>query len=136
MKKLEIVVKTDEVLKLLGRLRLNIENIPKSIKLGEVIAETLRRNVTVKTGRLRRSITVRGLNILMTPHWKYTEYGVKPYTILPKKAKVLVFKVGKKTVFTRKVEHPGFKGQKWVAKSLGEARQRLVEVLKQLVIKG
>lgn len=89
-----------------------------------------------ENGRLRESITVRGLNVLMASHWKYTEYGVKPHKSLPKKAKVLAFQVKDETVFAKKVKHPGFKGRRWVRKSLDEAKKRLREVLKQLVLKG
>lgn len=48
--------------------------------------------------------------------------GTRPHEIRPKKAKVLVFNVGGRTVFTQKVRHPGTKPNRFLldaARALG-----------------
>ena len=42
------------------------------------------------------------------------ENGFAPHEIKPRHAKVLVFKKGGKMIFTKKVNHPGFKGESYL----------------------
>lgn len=44
--------------------------------------------------------------------------GTKPHTIKPKNAQALKFEIGGKTVFAKKVEHPGIEARKFVEKML------------------
>jgi HK97 gp10 family phage protein len=71
----------------------------------------------IKTGTLRDSITIRyespthaeiGPEV---PYGVYQEFGTKgPYEIKPKRAGgVLAFQIGGKTVFAKRVMHPGIK---------------------------
>jgi len=81
----------------------------------------------VKTGRLRASINVEntGTSLVIdagVPYGMYQEFGTGsrgeyptgPYEIRPKNSKFLVFKVGGKTVFTKKVVHPGVKAHPYL----------------------
>lgn len=77
----------------------------------------------VKTGNLRKSLSVRvdtdrvtiGPNMRQAPYAGYVEFGTAPHTILPKRGKYLVFTIGGKKVFARKVNHPGTQAQPYVA---------------------
>jgi len=78
--------------------------------------------VPVKTGKLRRSLSIKvesskviiGPNETQAPYAGYVEFGTRPHEILPKKGKYLVFTVGGKKVFATKVNHPGTQPQPYV----------------------
>jgi hypothetical protein len=91
----------------------------KRAALLRVSNDVLRR----RTGNLARAIG-RGLFRVQTrPHGvtgllgvggeayyaRYLEYGTRPYTIVPRRAKALSFTVGGETIFARRVQHPGLK---------------------------
>jgi len=44
---------------------------------------------------------------------RWTDRGTRPHVIRAKRGKVLVFKVGGRTVFAKQVQHPGYKGSGW-----------------------
>lgn len=66
-----------------------------------------------QTGNLRRNIwrrvesAARGVIGVGEKYGAYVEFGTKPHIITPKKARVLKFKSGGKTIFARKINHPG-----------------------------
>jgi hypothetical protein len=72
--------------------------------------------VPVRSGKLRGSIGIKvegdkviiGPDVTVAPYAPFVEFGTQPHDIKPKKAGgVLVFTVGGKKVFARKVHHPG-----------------------------
>lgn len=80
----------------------------------------------VRTGALRQSISIHydgptkatiGPEV---PYGAFQEFGTKgPYAIAPKKpGGVLVFQTGGKTVFARKVMHPGVKAHPYMRPAL------------------
>jgi hypothetical protein len=103
------------------RLRLAQTLAPKrmDIWLHEVVGPKLKTAMQdaapVDTGNLKSKI------ILITepgkirvgthgvPYTKYVVEGTAPHDIVPKTSSVLVFKVGGKTVYAKKVRHPGTK---------------------------
>jgi hypothetical protein len=48
-------------------------------------------------------------------HSTFIEAGTRPHVILPRRARVLVFQVAGRTVFARRVNHPGTKAR-WVVR--------------------
>jgi phage gpG-like protein len=92
--------------------------------LGEREAKSL---VGVKTGHLRRSIistpassvggSVSAMYGTNTLYAKHHEFGTKPHTIVPRRAKALRFQAGGRTVFARKVNHPGTAGRFYMRNS-------------------
>jgi hypothetical protein len=88
----------------------------------EHIMADLRDGAPEDTGATRRGITKTpaGSPPLLavqvaskTPQGEWYEEGTKPHVILPVRGKVLVFKVGGDTVFTRRVDHPGQRARPW-----------------------
>jgi HK97 gp10 family phage protein len=84
-----------------------------------ILAE-MESRVPVRSGELRRSLQIKvetdkvtiGPN---TPYAGYVEFGTQPHEIRPKSAGgVLVFTIGGRKVFTKKVHHPGTKAQPYV----------------------
>lgn len=89
----------------------------------QILAE-MESRVPVKTGRLRGSLGIVvgtdrvtiGPNESIAPYAGYVEFGTKPHDIKPKPGnKYLVFQVNGKTIYARKVHHPGTKPQPYVA---------------------
>ena len=76
----------------------------------------------VKTGNLRQSLGIKvgndrvtiGPNLTQAPYGGYVEFGTKPHEIRPKKGKYLVFTIGGKKIFTKKVNHPGTQAQPYI----------------------
>ena len=84
-----------------------------------ILAE-MEARVPVRSGELRRSLQIKvesdkvtiGPN---TPYAGYVEFGTQPHEIRPKKTGgVLVFNIGGRKVFTKKVNHPGTRAQPYV----------------------
>lgn len=59
------------------------------------------------------------------PYARAHEEGTDPHIITPKKAKVLRFTVGNKTVFARRVRHPGTKPRLYMKGSYERVRDRM-----------
>lgn len=110
------------------------------------LADSIRSNAQqmapVKTGRLRSSITVEntGTSLVIdvgVPYGMYQEFGTGSrgeyptgqYEIRPKNKKFLAFKVGGKTVFTKKVMHPGVKAHPYLRPSTMKAVSELSSAL-------
>jgi hypothetical protein len=90
---------------------------------GKRILQTEKEEVPVKTATLKRSITFdyRPIQASIFPTVKYAlplHDGSKPHTIVPSKKRVLAFKSGGKMIFTRKVKHPGYKGNRFVERTV------------------
>jgi hypothetical protein len=80
------------------------------------------RMLKTRTGHLKRSgfweLQGDGLTaeIGYTAHYaRWLHEGTRPYTIVPKTAKALRFKVGKQVIFAKRVRHPGLRGWPLVA---------------------
>lgn len=101
-----------------------------------------------QTGNLRRSIfkEVRGAEYGRVyvssdaPYAEGVEKGTKPHVIRPKNGKHLVFKAGGKTIFAKKVNHPGSKpypfmepafveNEPKIARQYEDIAQKIVELL-------
>lgn len=62
--------------------RIEREARPTIHRLAREVAENVKRTVNVKTGRLKRSVKVRGNKVFIgTDHWHYIEYGTRPHII-------------------------------------------------------
>ncbi len=93
-------------------------------EIGGFIADTMREKAPVRTGFLRRSISVKkGSNFVAVgptaAYALFVEYGTKPHIIEAVHAMALAFQLGGRTVFAKRVFHPGFPG-KFFVKSTGE----------------
>jgi len=85
--------------------------------------------VPVKTGRLRKSIRRKNASMkraTVVAHFTapMVDAGTKPHTIVPKRAKNLVFQAGGQTIFARKVHHRGARAQPFRQKAAREALRR------------
>lgn len=111
---------------------------------GELIAKTMREKAPVKTGFLRDSIVIRknsdwvevGPTAFYAP---FVEFGTRPHIIEPVHASVLAFEIGGRTVFARRVYHPGFPGRFFVRGTKEECLLKIQAIVKetyQLLFRG
>jgi hypothetical protein len=93
---------------------------------GKTVLATEKQEVPIKTGQLRRSITMdyRPISVSIYPTVKYAlpvHEGSKPHIILPVRKTVLAFKKGGKMIFARRVNHPGNKPNKFVERTVSKS---------------
>jgi len=103
-----------------------------------------RREAPIKTGNLRRSITKRKPSILVgelhsnarsngRTYWQDVQYGTAPHTITPKNGKFLVFEKDGKTIYARKVNHPGTAANPFVTRTLNKSIPKFKEYFHQVL---
>jgi len=124
----------------LKELRKMLEEIPEQVRgiLEDLTRETYEKAVQYapeRTGFLRRNIvwSVEGLTgrvISQAPYSAYVEFGTRPHMIFPRRARVLRFEVGGRTVFARYVHHPGTRGRFFMRRALQDALSRLSEFIR------
>jgi hypothetical protein len=90
---------------------------------GKTILATEKEEVPIKTGQLRRSITLdyHPISVSIYPTVNYAlpvHEGTKAHIILPVRASVLAFKKNGKMVFVKRVNHPGSKANKFVERTV------------------
>lgn len=89
--------------------------------------------VAVKTGALRQSIheepvqhnPLIGRVLVGQKYGRDLEYGTRPRTITPVRAKMLAFSVGGSMVFARSVNHPGTKPQPFLVPALHNNAEKI-----------
>lgn len=90
---------------------------------GKLILATEKTEVPIKTGQLRRSITLdyRPISVSVYPTVKYAltvHEGAKPHVIIPIRKQVLAFRKNGRVVFAKRVNHPGNKPNKFVERTV------------------
>lgn len=80
---------------------------------------------------------IAGTNVVYAPH---IEFGTKPHVIVPKNKKTLAFQIGGTWIFTKKVNHPGFKGSSFMRYAAEKQKQpfqrRMIAALNRLINAG
>jgi len=94
------------------------------------------RVVMGRTGRKGQGKNIRG-RIVQPFYGAIVEAGAVPHDILAKSGKLLHFVVGGKTIFTRKVHHPGFAAKPFLRPSaerrLPDLKTTLEDILRPIV---
>lgn len=102
--------------------------------LGHRIVINARRRVNVGTGELRDSIGRRvstgGRHVSLTVfatarHARYVHDGTRAHAIVPLNAKALRFAMGGRSVFARRVWHPGYGGNPFLTDAIVDELERL-----------
>jgi len=88
---------------------------------------------TVRTGRLRSSINAIVKNDYQfgvtsnVVYAKVHELGIGPYMIRPRNKKFLKFQIGARTIFSKKVRHPGQKARHWMSEPMYKELQEYIK---------
>ncbi|GIU71589.1 MAG: hypothetical protein KatS3mg003_1068 [Candidatus Nitrosocaldaceae archaeon] len=103
-------------------------------KAREEFSKILKRNVPIKTGALKRSIKVTRINNELTLYAKkyflYLDKGTKSHRIKPRSAKVLAFKIGDKTYFSKGHKVRGIKRMNIFQRSKEQLRRFIINQIK------
>lgn len=102
------------------------------------VASEAKKTAPKRTGFLAASIGYRVLRgsaevAATAPYASYVEYGTKPHMIYPKRVKVLIFRVGGKTIFSKRVQHPGSSPQPFMRRAVESFEPNLRGVLATLL---
>ena len=94
-------------------------------------------------GSLRRSTYLRKLDPLvyevghspqMAPHAVFVHWGARPHTIRPKNKRALRWPAGGGQFnFARRVNHPGYRGDPWMARTAADAPREFGEIMSRLL---
>jgi hypothetical protein len=100
---------------------------------GEILREEILRTAPRRTGRLAESVRIiQGLDYVRVgptvPYAVFVEYGTRPHEILPRHAKALRFEAEGKTIFAKRVWHPGFQPRFFMFHALQAAEPRIREL--------
>lgn len=94
------------------------------------VQSAARSQVGVNTGRLKRSIHTRRRRNVFGPYYEvgssvnyaYLHHeGTKPHVITPNRVQVLRFTAGSRVIYTRKVNHPGVRANRYLKDNLSLA---------------
>lgn len=98
------------------------------------VQEEAVKNAPADTGELRRRIAADFNDDTVTSEVNYSasvEYGTAPHTIEAKNAKSLRFTSGGKTVFAKKVNHPGTKPQPYMRTAARKVQSEIPSIFKK-----
>ncbi len=123
----------------IGRLQSGLRQMPRlMLEQGSAVIENdLKRNVPVRTGRLRDSITREVFEnhaIVRTNsgYGRYVNDGTQPHIIYPKHGRFLRFEIEGKTIYAKRVRHPGFTGRHFVESTISESLPKIIELIKRI----
>ncbi|HLE74925.1 MAG TPA: HK97 gp10 family phage protein [Candidatus Bathyarchaeia archaeon] len=109
------------------------------IEGSQLVMAEMRGRAPVRKGFLRESITTAyspdGFIVYpAAPYAAHVEYGTRPHTIFPMRAKVLSW-IGPwgNEIFARHVKHPGFPGRFFVRKTLETVKVELIRLYHEIV---
>ena len=102
---------------------------PIARKWGRADVLEMRRRVPVRTGRLRKSFkvtSVTGKKVRVSGHFTayFVDAGPKPHIIKARGQGEMIFRAKGKTIFTRKVNHRGYRARPFRAVAAHEAMRQ------------
>lgn len=105
-----------------------------TVETGTAVQETAIKNAPRKTGVYQRSIDYDGdKTIIANANYSADiEYGTNAHTIEPVDKKALAFQKNGKTVFAKKVNHPGTKPNPVLRNAARTVQKRIPEIWKQV----
>lgn len=93
-----------------------------------VLTKALKKSIGIKTKTYKNGTVVAVIGVRRDPKFSAEFYqhivhdGAKPHTIKPKRAKRLAFQSNGETHFARRINHPGSKGNPFLAKAWNSAK--------------
>lgn len=121
----------------MGNLQSGLARLPREIlESGSATIEMdLKRNVPVRTGRLRDSITREVFDnsaVIRTNsgYGRFVNDGTRPHDIFPRNGRYLRFEIGGRTIYAKRVRHPGFTGRKFVEVTLAESVPKIMDLIR------
>lgn len=88
------------------------------------------RTGALKTSYRKRFFQLAGRITTDKDYIKHVELGTKPHEILPRFASALRFEIGGRTIFAKRVQHPGTRPQRIVRRTVRFIKQKIPQVTK------
>ena len=118
--------------------------------IGQAYSLALRSETPVRTGKLKKSTrfqivggnTSQALEVRQGArssggdfYGGYVRMGTAPHEIRPVKASALVFRIGDRLIFVKKVNHPGTKPNRYDKRALAKTSDQIDEISRQAGIR-
>ena len=116
-----------------GQLRSLPEAIEASVirQMAQIAYDSAERGADAhtKTGAMRQSLFARaipkgrevGHDLQRAPHALFVQFGTRPHVIEPSKRKALRWASGGQFFFSKRVNHPGYRGDAYLARAADDA---------------
>ena len=90
-----------------------------------------------KTGAMRQSLFARaipkgrevGHDLQRAPHALFVQFGTRPHVIEPNKRKALRWASGGQFFFAKRVNHPGYRGDAYLARAADDAVRQFAAIV-------
>lgn len=133
-----VEIDTSDYDKKMGNLQSGLRRLPREIleQGSAVIENDLQRNVPVRTGRLRDSITRevyddRAIIRTNSGYGRFVNNGTRPHDIFPRFGRFLRFEINGRVIYAKRVRHPGFTGRRFVETTLSESVPKIMELIRR-----
>lgn len=124
-----------------GQLRSLPEAIEASVirQMAQIAYDSAERGADAhtKTGAMRQSLFARaipkgrevGHDLQRAPHARFVQFGTRPHVITPSKKKALRWPAGGTFAFAKRVNHPGYRGDAYLARAADDAVRQFAAIV-------
>lgn len=124
-----------------GQLRSLPEAIEASVirQMAQIAYDSAERGADAhtKTGAMRQSLFARaipkgrevGHDLQRAPHALFVQFGTRPHVITPSKKKALRWPSGGAFAFAKRVNHPGYRGDAYLARAADDAVRQFAAIV-------
>ena len=124
-----------------GQLRSLPEAIEASVirQMAQIAYDSAERGADAhtKTGAMRQSLFARaipkgrevGHDLQRAPHALFVQFGTRPHVIEPSKKKALRWPSGGAFAFAKRVNHPGYRGDAYLARAADDAVRQFAAIV-------
>ncbi len=124
-----------------GQLRSLPEAIEASVirQMAQIAYDSAERGADAhtKTGAMRQSLFARaipkgrevGHDLQRAPHALFVQFGTRPHVITPSKKKALRWPAGGAFAFAKRVNHPGYRGDAYLARAADDAVRQFAAIV-------
>ena len=124
-----------------GQLRSLPEAIEASVirQMAQIAYDSAERGADAhtKTGAMRQSLFARaipkgrevGHDLRRAPHALFVQFGTRPHVITPSKKKALRWPSGGAFAFAKRVNHPGYRGDAYLARAADDAVRQFAAIV-------
>ena len=124
-----------------GQLRSLPEAIEASVirQMAQIAYDSAERGADAhtKTGAMRQSLFARaipkgrevGHDLQRAPHALFVQFGTRPHVITPSKTKALRWPSGGAFAFAKRVNHPGYRGDAYLARAADDAVRQFAAIV-------
>lgn len=133
-----VTIDTSDYDSKMDKLQSGLSRLPREIleQGSATIENDLKRNVPVRTGKLRDSIVREVYDTsasirTSSGYGRFVNDGTRPHDIFPKFGRFLRFEINGRVIYAKRVHHPGFAGRHFVELTLSDSMPKIMELIKR-----